>query len=60
MHVLCFSDRATDGVGPHLFTREELHEIFSDGWRVAAVDRTQFEVNVVDPEPGWIASVTRI
>jgi SAM-dependent methyltransferase len=60
LHLLCFSDAATDLPGPYPVREAELRDVFASGWRVAALapDRltTRFAPQGV---PAWLARIER-
>ena len=57
--MLCFSEHEPSGWGPRRVTQAELHEAFSDGWEVDAIEPSGIEVTV-RPEPArsWLASIS--
>ncbi len=66
--ILCFSDREPGEWGPRRVSEEGLRTTFEDGWKIAQIDPTRFEVNVmqedVSPSNGdsveaWLAVVQR-
>ena len=42
--ALVFSDREPGTWGPHRLTRDQLEAAFADGWRIEAIEPSQFEL----------------
>jgi len=62
--VLCFSERATHP-GPRRLTREDLHSLFSRGWRIESLERSRFEVIggrgfTEDSTAAWLSVIERV
>jgi SAM-dependent methyltransferase len=63
--ALCFSERATHP-GPRRLTREDIHSLFSRGWRIESLERAQFELIsgrhefTEDSAAAWLAVIERV
>ena len=61
LSLMCFSDKQPGTMGPRRISQGDLLTSFSDGWRVDAIEATQF---VVAREPGtaeaWLVTLTRL
>ncbi|MGH7722553.1 MAG: class I SAM-dependent methyltransferase [Candidatus Dormibacteria bacterium] len=59
-HLLVFSDAEPGDWGPRRVRRDELVAAFADGWRLSAVERATFEVNIHHGTVhGWRATAVR-
>lgn len=63
-HLMCFSEHQPGDFGPRRVTQAELRAAFSDGWTVADIVPSAFEVNRRDEFGGstaqaWLATIAR-
>jgi SAM-dependent methyltransferase len=61
-HILCMRDTGKDwGFGPRRVRPEEIHTTFRSGWRVNAIEASQFEVVDLDRAFGaaWFVALER-
>lgn len=60
-HVLCFSEQEPDGWGPRRIRRDELCELFADGFRLLALREARFETRFGgEGARAWLASFERV
>ena len=61
-YLMCFSDRQPGDFGPRRVSQQELRDAFSDGWRIASIDASSFEINPVGDTASaqaWLAEIVR-
>ncbi len=59
--MLAFSDLEPAGYGPRRITKQEIHDLFSDGWRVNGIQAAVFESRTrKEGSRAWLASITRL
>ncbi|MDQ3901528.1 MAG: class I SAM-dependent methyltransferase, partial [Actinomycetota bacterium] len=58
--MLCFSDQQPGTWGPHRLSREEITDVFTQGWRVDSIEPATIDVTI-DPDGirAWLVAVTR-
>jgi cyclopropane fatty-acyl-phospholipid synthase-like methyltransferase len=58
--MLCFSEAEPAGWGPRRITKAEIHEAFSNGWNVDAVEPAELHITLrPNPVRSWLASIVR-
>ncbi len=45
-HLLCFSDRVPGDSGPRRISRDDLHDVFSDGLAVTSITTSWIEATI--------------
>jgi SAM-dependent methyltransferase len=61
LFMLCFSDARSAGFGPRRVSRGEIEALFTDGWRIDAIDPAAIEVTFDSAGvPAWRTAVTRL
>ncbi len=63
LYLLCFSDQTPGEFGPRRVSREELHDAFSGGWGVEAIEPSSFELppgNPVSEARAWLVTIRRL
>ena len=59
--MLAFSDLEPAGYGPRRITKQEIHDLFSDGWRVNGIQAAVFESRTrKEGSRAWLSSITRL
>jgi cyclopropane fatty-acyl-phospholipid synthase-like methyltransferase len=44
LFLLCFSDQEPPGDGPRRVSQQEIHDAFSEGWKIESIQNARFEV----------------
>lgn len=44
LFLLCFSDREPPGHGPRRIARQEIYDLFAEGWEVESIEPARFEI----------------
>lgn len=59
-YMLCFSERQPGDWGPRRVSQAEIHQAFSEGWHVDAIEPAHIDITI-DPSGAlaWLASITR-
>jgi ubiquinone/menaquinone biosynthesis C-methylase UbiE len=58
--MLSFSEEEPAGWGPRRITKAEIHEAFSNGWNVDAVEPAELHITLrPSPVRSWLASIVR-
>ena len=61
-YLMCFSDRQPGDFGPRRVSRDELRSAFGDGWTIADITASTFELNPglpTDTAQAWLATIRR-
>jgi len=59
--MLAFSNLEPAGYGPRRITKQEIHDLFSDGWRVNGIQAAVFESRTrKEGSRAWLSSITRL
>ena len=59
--MLAFSDLEPEGYGPRRITKQEIHDLFSDGWRINGIRAAVFESRTrKEGSRAWLSSITRL
>ena len=59
--MLAFSDLEPEGYGPRRITKQEIQDLFSDGWRINGIRAAVFESRTrKEGSRAWLSSITRL
>ena len=59
--MLAFSNLEPAGYGPRRITKQEIHDLFSDGWRANGIQAAVFESRTrKEGSRAWLSSITRL
>ena len=62
-YLICFSDRQPGNFGPRRVRQDELRAAFSDGWTIASIEASAFEINRaglgIPSAQAWLAVIQR-